>query len=328
VGDILYIEKSNIKNFTVFKSLKIDFSKGINIFIGENGMGKTHLMKMLYAPLSNKDNRSSMKFWEDIFTHNTEVSTVPDYFRRNKDEEFSIEIKFSGNYKLYSNIDGKFSAEFYEGNTVFIPATEMISHSKGFLALERERSIPFDRTLIDIVAKAELGESKKVSDLNNNILNKLSDVIDGKIIYENDTFFILKKNGLKVEFSMEAEGIRKIGLLWKLIRNGQIDKGSILFWDEPEANINPQLIPSLVEVLLELQSNGVQIFISTHDYILAKYFEVKRKEDNEVMFFSLYKSDDGVKCEKNEYFKNLNENSITEAFDKLLDEVYDKNLGE
>lgn len=328
MGDILYIEKSNIKNFTVFKSLKIDFSKGINVFIGENGMGKTHLMKMMYAPLSNKDSRSSMVFWEDIFTHNTEVPTVPNYFRRNKGEKFSIEILFSGKDIPYLNVDGNFSGQFYEVNTVFIPATEMISHSKGFLALERERKIPFDRTLIDIIAKAELGESKKVSDLNNSILNKLSDVIDGKIIYENDTFFILKKSGLKVEFSMEAEGIRKIGLLWKLIRNGQIDKGSILFWDEPEANINPQLIPRLVEVLLELQSNGVQIFISTHDYILAKYFEVKRKEDNEVMFFSLYKSDDGVQCEKNECFKNLKENSITEAFDKLLDEVYDKNLGE
>lgn len=324
----MYIEKININNFTVFESLKIDFSKGINIFIGENGMGKTHLMKMMYAPLSKKNNRSFMVFWEDVFTHNTDVSTVPKYFRRNKDEKFSIEILFSDNNKPYLNIDGNFSSKSYEVNTVFIPATEMISHSKGFLALEHERSIPFDRTLIDIIAKAELGESKKVSDLNNKILNKLSDIIDGKIVYENDTFFVLKRNGLKVEFSMEAEGIRKIGLLWKLIRNGDIDKGSILFWDEPEANINPHLIPNLVEVLLELQRNGVQIFISTHDYILAKYFEVKRKKDNEVMFFSLYKSNNAVQCEKNKYFNDLKENPIVEAFDKLLDEVYDKKLEE
>lgn len=311
----------------MFESLKMDFSKGINIFIGENGTGKTHMMKMMYAPLSIKNNKSRMVFWEDIFTHNTEVQTVPDYFRRNKDKEFLINIEFD-NDQPYLNKDGIFSSKVYDVNTVFIPATEMLSHSKGFLALERERHIPFDRTLIDIIAKSELGESKKVSNLNNEVLNKISNIIDGKVIYENDTFFILKENGLKVEFSMESEGVRKIGLLWRLIRNGLIDENSILFWDEPEANINPMYIPVIVEMLFELQRNGVQIFISTHDYILSKYFEVKRKEDNELMFFSFYKSDNGVQCEKNSYFKNLKENPIVAAFDKLLDEVYDKNLGD
>lgn len=323
----MYIRKINVENFTVFESLKMDFSKGINIFIGENGTGKTHLMKMMYAPLSINNSKSSMVLWEDIFTHNTDVKTVPDYFRRNKDKKFSINIEFD-NDQPYLNEDGIFSSKFYNVNAVFIPATEMLSHSKGFLALEHERHIPFDRTLIDIIAKSELGESKKVSNLNKEILNEISNIIDGKVVYENDTFFILKKNGLKVEFSMEADGIRKIGLLWRLIRNGLIDENSILFWDEPEVNINPKFIPDLVDILIELQKNGVQIFISTHDYILAKYFEVKRKENNNVMFFSLYQSDKGVQCEKNDCFKNLKENPIVKAFDSLLDEVYDKSLGE
>jgi len=202
----LYIEKVTVKNFTVFENLEIDFCRGINILIGENGTGKTHLMKLMYAPLAKRNSRS-MVFWEDVFTHNTGVQTVPDYFRRNKHQKFFIKILFNGD-KSYENKDGILSQKFYDVSTVFIPAVEMLSHSKGFLALERERSIPFDRTLIDIIAKAELGESKKVSDLNKNILETLSDVIDGKVIYENDTFFILKKNGLKVEFSMEAEGIK------------------------------------------------------------------------------------------------------------------------
>lgn len=311
-----------MKNFTVFESLEIDFCKGINILIGENGTGKTHLMKLMYEPLAKRNSRS-MVFWEDVFTHNTGVQTVPDYFRRNKNQKFFIRILFNGD-KLYENEDGILSQKFYDVSTVFIPAIEMLSHSKSFLALERERSIPFDRTLIDIIAKAELGESKKVSDLNKNILNILSDVIEGKVIYENDTFFILKKNGLKVEFSMEAEGIRKIGLLWKLIRNGIINKDSILFWDEPEANINPQLIPQIVKILLELQRNGVQIFLATHDYNLAKYFEVLSKNDDEVVYYSLYKTDNGVQCAKAQIYREIYNNVIEGANERLYNDILDK----
>ncbi|MCL2415313.1 MAG: ATP-binding protein, partial [Defluviitaleaceae bacterium] len=43
------IEKVEIKNFTVFEDISIEMSKGINVFIGENGTGKTHLLKILYA---------------------------------------------------------------------------------------------------------------------------------------------------------------------------------------------------------------------------------------------------------------------------------------
>ena len=90
-----------------------------------------------------------------------------------------------------------------------------------------------------------------------------------------DLIFIQKKDGRKTEFSLEAEGLRKLGLLWKLIRNGLLEKDSILLWDEPEANLNPELYPLVAEILLGLQKNGVQIFLATHSYNFAKYLENK-----------------------------------------------------
>jgi ABC-type multidrug transport system ATPase subunit len=51
-----------------------------------------------------------------------------------------------------------------------------------------------------------------------------------------------------------------------LIQNGTLLNGSVLFWDEPETNLNPKLFGPLIEILLQLQHSGVQIFISTHDY--------------------------------------------------------------
>lgn len=83
--------------------------------------------------------------------------------------------------------------------------------------------------------------------------------------YENidDTFCVIKNNGMKLEFFLEAWGSRKFGLLWRLLRKGLIEKDTILFWDEPEANINPELMSVLVEIIFELEKNGIQIFIAT-----------------------------------------------------------------
>ena len=100
-------------------------------------------------------------------------------------------------------------------------------------------------------------------------------------------FYIQKKDGRKVDFSLEAEGYRKFGLLWKLIRNGLLEPGSILLWDEPEANLTPEMYPVLADVLLELQKNGVQMFIATHSYNFAKYLEIRREKQHQVQFHNL-----------------------------------------
>ena len=43
------VTKIKLENFTAFKDLEVEFSPGINALVGENGTGKTHLMKACYA---------------------------------------------------------------------------------------------------------------------------------------------------------------------------------------------------------------------------------------------------------------------------------------
>lgn len=40
------IKKIELTNFTVFEDLNLEFCDGINIFIGENATGKTHIMSL------------------------------------------------------------------------------------------------------------------------------------------------------------------------------------------------------------------------------------------------------------------------------------------
>ena len=64
--------------------------------------------------------------------------------------------------------------------------------------------------------------------------------------------------------------------------------------DEPEANLNPELYPLVANILLELQKNGVQIFVATHSYNFAKYLEIRRSEKEQVRFHNLYKNENQV----------------------------------
>ena len=46
--------------------------------------------------------------------------------------------------------------------SVFIPSMEMLSHSKGFLAMNQKYSMPFDGTQVDIIVNASLPETREI----------------------------------------------------------------------------------------------------------------------------------------------------------------------
>ncbi|MCK5896101.1 MAG: AAA family ATPase, partial [Cocleimonas sp.] len=43
------LKQLKIENFTVFSKADLQFSSGLNVMVGENGCGKSHLLKLLYA---------------------------------------------------------------------------------------------------------------------------------------------------------------------------------------------------------------------------------------------------------------------------------------
>ena len=339
------INKVEIKNFTAFEDIVINFCKGINIFVGENGTGKTHLLKLIYATVLlpkigvpathclDSSQNAEMIFGPDIISRlrNKDIDACCAIFN---DKTTISKMTISSGPCIpntgtkYFNEDGGFDK--IARNIVFIPAKDMLTHSKGLLEMAKKYSkdMPFDRTLLDIIEKSRQWKLDDTPDIAKKIIPVLESAIDGKIVIEDNTFFVEKANGEKTSFIHEAEGIKKFGLLWQLLMNESINKHTLLLWDEPEANINPKLIPVIVEILLELSRNGVQVFAATHDYIFAKYFEVRRSKTDSVVFHSLYKTDNGVKCETNDDFRELKNNSIIVAFDELMDEVIDGNLGD
>jgi wobble nucleotide-excising tRNase len=156
------------------------------------------------------------------------------------------------------------------------------------------------------------------------LLDRIAEIIGGVVIYSNDRYYIKREDIGNVGFDFEAEGYKKLGLIYRLIETGQIKKGSILLWDEPDANLNPKLIPLLVDILLILEQAGVQVFLATHDYFLAKYLDVRKTNSNCVKYHSLYKSNGVIKCEHEMDFESLANNSIITQSISLYEEEVKK----
>lgn len=344
-GDCKEKERKSSDSFS--DAFHLDFCDGINVLIGENGVGKTTILKMIYAATQwsfEKTNPGKTKRLLDFFSHNLKDSDM--LKNANHKDEYCYYAVSDGLHMFEDSLthQGIFNYDDWLGlniPSVFIPTTEMLSHTKGFLAMNQKYSMPFDGTQVDIIVNASLPETREVPESCKIILDEISAVIGGVVVQEDDTFYVVKNNGEKLDFSLEAEGLRKLGLLWKLIRNGLLEKGSILLWDEPEANLNPELYPLVANILLKLQKNGVQIFIATHSYNFAKYLEIRRLEKEQVLFHNLYKGTSELPDDMTEIFpvnnnreqmevysvsaykmEDLSPNHIMMADDKLLDEVY------
>jgi len=337
-GEVMAIKSIDILNVMVFQrqdgdkfsdGFHLDFCNGINVLIGENGVGKTTILKMIYAAAQWSDEKTDVgktKGLADLFSNSLKDTDK----LKNADRKEDIcyyRVSYEGHTFEYSlSHNGVFSFDGWSGlniQSVFIPSAEMLSHSKGFLAMNQKYSMPFDGTQIDIIVNASLPETREIPESCRAVLKEISDAIDGTVVQEDDAFYVIKNDGRKIDFSLEAEGYRKLGLLWKLIRNGLLEKGTVLLWDEPEANLNPELYPLVANILLELQKNGVQIFIATHSYNFAKYLEIRRSRKEQVMFCNLYKEvPDAVSAVSAYKMEDLGPNHIMMADNQLLDEVY------
>jgi len=329
------ISTVEIEKFLVFKNkFSADFCNGVNIFIGANGSGKTTLMKVMYATCkytSHNDidlNISQIgmlnhyfNYREDIISNN---GTVLVNFINSTQNKKVVYVKFNIN-----PLDGHVAECSYgfESPAIYIPPEDMLSHSKGFLALTNERKMPFDQTQIDILSKASIPETNDTTPNAEKVIDKIKAIIGGNVVYENDTFYIIKDSGEKVSFSFEASGFRKFGLLLKLLRNGLLENNTILFWDEPENSLNPEILPDMVNILLELQKNGVQIFVATHSYALARWFELNMTNENTLKYFNMQKTENGIEYNTADTYLKLNQSVLEDAGDKLFNAVVKNGIG-
>jgi len=313
------INSIKINKFVIFEEIVFNFSQGVNVVIGENGTGKTLLLKAIYASEDTRKKCSEGKCVENL---------EPFYHNENLVATLGIDGEYADQF--LSNVDF-----IINGNStpdpVFIPAKEMLAHARGLLVMKEKygKNMPFDITLLDIIKKAQIWKLKETPPIAQRIAPVIKNAIDGTVDAKDDgSFWMKKSNGTSIPFSMEAEGLRHLGLIWQLLMNGSIKEDSIVLWDEPESSLNPTHLPLVADIILELQRNNVQLIITTHEYNLARYIDIKRKKHDNIKFISLYKEKNTVQHSIADSFLKLKPNSIDDAGEQLYKDVIQKSMDE
>jgi hypothetical protein len=214
---------------------------------------------------------------------------------------------------------------------LYLPAMDLLSISEGFIAAYTKRETPFDETFYDLslALNALPLRRDKLIDVQQPI-GFLAELIAGKeggrladaarIVFRGEGRFYLSLPEGELNAHLVAEGYRKMATLLYLLRNGELTKDSILLWDEPEANLNPKLVVKMVELLRCLAALGMQIFVTTHDYLfsheLSLLAEYPSEGSVEMKFFALHKPDrlKGVYVEEGETLAEIEHNAILDEF--------------
>lgn len=340
------INRIGLKNLTAFGDLDQTLSPGINVIIGVNGTGKTHLLKVLYAATAitsgeDKEKGFARKLLGVFNPYQLRMSRL---IRRQQGlPAAEILVARDDGARLKAVLDarkanvnevvvtGEAKWKLAEFESAYIPVKEMLAHAPGFLSTASKREIAFEEVYIDIIKKAFLPILKgPISAERKKLLKTIQDAIDGKVVAKGEHFFLKNSQG-ELEFTLLAEGVRKMALIWLLIQNGTLSSGttgSVLFWDEPEANLNPELMGKMVQIILELQRLGVQVFLTTHNYVLLKEFDLRSEKSDAIRYFSLYRDEQqAVVVNASDSYDGIDPNAIAGTFDDLYDRELNRSLG-
>lgn len=353
------LKRLHLRNFTVFANAEFEFGEGLNVLVGTNGTGKTHVLKMGYVilyeimriVLEEKEERightqQSSKFMygklKSVFQ--PEPFYSKELIRRDASiPEAQIELKvdypgerINSSMRFTSSAEEgplfilpyEFVAHVNYSSPVFIPAKEVLT-SGWLLSLYDRREIPIDETYPDLLRLLSVPPLRQPEPFQ--IIEKLVQLIGGKVEEEGGHFYLAMPDQPRLEMNLVAEGMRKFATLYKLLANGTLTPETTLFWDEPEANLNPALLKEMAIVLSDLAQAGFQIILATHSLFLMKELHIlAQKLKKPVRFFGLYAGEHGdVQVETTDNFVQLQHIAALDAelaqtfdFEEALDQDY------
>ena len=136
-----------------------------------------------------------------------------------------------------------------------------------------------------------------------NLSHEIKKEVGGEIVYDslrrglsfvedNDS----QDNQTPEELSLHltATGIVQLGILGYFIKNRVIDKGTILFIDEPEAHLHNDWQEIMMGALYTLKDIGVRVILATHSPTIMQKLQIEvndRKQKDEVAL-NLFKGDE------------------------------------
>jgi predicted ATPase len=337
-----------IKDFTIEQFGPLENISGtqlenINLFLGKNGVGKTFLLKALYAIIRSQeeykkgdDRREFDEVLSDKLYWTFQVEKLNELVQKGNGNRLKASLTSNEARTLYFEIGGdtnkkittiKNNLPSREANSVFLPPKEVLTLSKVILKSGlQDKTFGFDATYVDLVIalqnptqKGRTFESFKASRVS------LEKMFQGRIEYDTKSDrWIYKKGNARFSINTTAEGVKKIAILDTLLGNRFLTPDSIVFIDEPESALHPTAISQLLEIVSILAEKGIQFFIATHSYFVIKnLYLIARKKDINIPIFLTKEKETWFQ----ENLKNgIPDNEIVKESIRLFDEELEMGL--
>lgn len=312
------IHEVQMNNFGMIKEFNCDQFSNINLIIGENGTGKTFLLKALYSAVKAME---EYKRGDDITPMNGvlseklrwvfQVEKLGDMVARTTEEslEFQMRLGQSGiGYQFSKSATSKVGMIGVpdlgkEGNSVFIPAKEVLSLFSVILkSREIDKAFGFDDTYYDLAKALRISPSRgrnyTVFAESRKVVNN---VIDGRVDYDENSgkWYYRNKKNQKFSIGATSEGVKKIAIMDRLLANGYLNANSIIFIDEIESALHPKAICQFLDMIDNIANEmGLQVFITSHSYfVIKKLLLIALRKEHMVSCISLNKGQDVEICD-------------------------------
>lgn len=302
---ISHLEIDNIGPITHFDSGKLG---KINLFIGHNGMGKTTILKLLYATVKsieqNGRGRNKMKNFNELLAEklvNTfDTDDIGKIVRQKSPGKAVVKVThsnqictytFSNAAKkqiAYNNVNNTFPP--MSTNSVFIPAKEVLAIQKPILSSREREEFGFDDTYYDVARALEPTKKGRNYKEFASARNMLSEAIGGRIEYdaERNEWIFKDKNKRAFDIALTSEGIKKLSIIDSLLGSHYLSEDSIVFIDEPESALHPEMISKFMDIVMTLSKRGLQFFIASHSYfVIKKLYLLAHQEKVSIPVFSI-----------------------------------------
>jgi hypothetical protein len=337
------ILRLSLQKFSAFQEAQFDFSPGINVLIGANSTGKSHLLKLLYTAhrVAEESHAGTQQMGPDRYgmrlaeklagvfkPEDAQIGRLVHRQRGRGTAEVALETSEGGLGFALSSL-GKLTMRNRRWTpstpAVFLPSREVLAMYEGFVAAYEARELSFDETYYDTCKALSASQLRGPrGERAAQLLEPIEQALGGKVRLVGNRFHVLLGNG-EFEAHMVAEGLRKVASVAHLIANGSLVENGVLFWDEPEANLNPRLIVQVVDFLQAFARRGVQVFLASHDYLLTHKLSLAAEYPApegavDMRFFSLYRSDErAAQVESASTLAGLEHNPILQEFARHYD---------
>lgn len=323
------LKKARFQNFTCVPNATWEFASGINVIVGENGLGKSHVLKALYALLKvqadSKDlSKSTLeKAYADKLMAVLRPESLGRLAKRKQGRErcelaltmdkadHSCTIGFATNAKSQVDVVSA-PAKALPLSPAYLPTRELVTLCPWFLPLYDNYHLEFEeiwRDTVSLLGKPSL-KGPREKDVGQ-LLPPLEEAMGGKVVVDAQSgrFYLQVPGEGRMEMPLVAEGLRKLAMLARLISTGTLLKQGYLFWDEPETNLNAKLIKTLAVAVVAVADSGVQVFIATHSLFLLRELEMllaeKRHGKLGRRWFALVAQGDAVALEQSDRIEDI-----------------------